>query len=112
MQKQNGSPPVSRRRALALGRWRRQFKTVTARTEMLEARRLLSAAYALVDLGTLGGAESEAEGINDNGDVVGQSDSASGPRAFLYHNGMMTDLGTLAGDSNSIANQINNAGQM
>ena len=52
--------------------------------------------YTITDLGTLGGDESGAYGINDSGQVVGQAQKASGQkRAFLYESGTMTDLGTL-----------------
>ena len=36
------------------------------------------------DLGTLGGANSYAKGINDAGVVVGQSDTIDGPRGFVW----------------------------
>ena len=50
------------------------------------------------DLGTLGGASSEARGLSDLGDVVGTAQNAAGqPRAFLLRNGetQMIDLNTL-----------------
>jgi probable HAF family extracellular repeat protein len=65
------------------------------------------------NLGTLGGAQSVGYGLNDYGEVVGQS--AIGPdvnpiHAF-YHNGVsMVDLGTLG--RNSSAKAINNWGQI
>lgn len=68
----------------------------------------------MTDLGTLGGAYSSATSINDNGQIVGQSTTASdagNPRAFLYSGGRMTDLGTLGGIYSS-ANAINNSGQI
>ena len=50
----------------------------------------------VTNLGTLGGATSEALDINERGQVVGTADNASGqPRAFLWRNGTMTDLNTL-----------------
>jgi len=54
------------------------------------------------DLGTLSGdVASVSISINDAGSVIGASIDASGnPRAFLWENGVMTDLNTLiAGDS-------------
>jgi len=67
--------------------------------EVLEDRTLLSN-YAITDLGTLpGGAYSQALGVNDNGQVVGLSQTSSGAEhAFLYQPGTgMVDLGTLSG---------------
>jgi probable HAF family extracellular repeat protein len=53
---------------------------------------------SLIDLGTLSGSTSWAHGINDRGQVVGQSDTAAGAtRAFLWDGGGMADLGTLGG---------------
>jgi probable HAF family extracellular repeat protein len=52
---------------------------------------------AVTDLGTLWSSVSFAEGINDNGEVVGMSYVAvDNPHAFLYSEGRMSDLNTLA----------------
>ena len=69
------------------------------------------------DLGTLGGTDSCAASINDNGQVVGTSDVTPGndsPQdAFLYSNGTMTDLDQLVGGKHqSSADAINNAGKV
>jgi probable HAF family extracellular repeat protein len=68
--------------------------------------------WSIKDLGTLGGRYSFAFGINDHGQVVGQSLAHNGTdiHAFLYQDGVMTDLGP-AGQYNS-ARGINNAGQI
>jgi probable HAF family extracellular repeat protein len=69
-------------------------------------------AYNMIDLGTLGGAYSNAYGINDAGQIVGNAYTASGQNhAFLYSDGNMTDLGTLGG-AYSNAYGINDAGQI
>ena len=79
--------------------------------EALEDRCLPS--YTVTDLGTLGGVNSYAYGINNLGQVVGYSAiSGSSPtHAFLYSDGAMTDLGTLGGTI-SYAYGINDAGQI
>jgi probable HAF family extracellular repeat protein len=68
------------------------------------------------DLGTLSGdAISEALGVNEQGQIVGVS-YASGfadPRAFVYENGAMTDLNTLAPNSPlylQVAQDVNSSG--
>ena len=70
----------------------------------------------LTDLGTTGGADSEATAINDSGQVVGWSNPAPGQGsedAFLYGNGTMTDLDALLGGAHhSTALAINNSGQV
>jgi probable HAF family extracellular repeat protein len=69
--------------------------------------------YVVVDLGTLGGTYSYAQGINASGQVVGYADVASSGwfHAFLYSNGTMRDLGTLNGIA-SYAHGINDGGQV
>jgi len=61
----------------------------------------------MTDLGTLGGRFSGATAINDRGQIVGRSETASGEwHAFLWQNGHMTDLGL------DMATGINNRGQV
>ena len=67
-------------------------------------------------LGTFGGDESFAYGVNDKGQVVGFAEippvgnqTFLDDRAFLYDNGQMKNLGTLGGDT-SEAFAINNNG--
>jgi probable HAF family extracellular repeat protein len=64
-------------------------------------------------LGTFGGTQSFAYAINNSGQVVGVADLKSGPgNAFLYSGGIMTDLGTLPGDTVSNAYALNNSAQV
>jgi probable HAF family extracellular repeat protein len=68
--------------------------------EPLENRCLPSGSpYSITDLGTLGGTDATPAGINDPGQVVGVSTTATGDtHAFLWQPGRMTDLGTLGGN--------------
>ena len=87
--------------------------------ELLE-RRVLLAAYRLVDLGTLGGAKSVAYDINNSNQVVGYTQLAGGAdRAFLFKDanldgiadpGEMVNLGILSGHAKSYAFSINDNG--
>ncbi|HVW09159.1 MAG TPA: PEP-CTERM sorting domain-containing protein [Bryobacteraceae bacterium] len=66
----------------------------------------------LTNLGTLGGIDAVATGINEYGQAAGYLLTSAGPsHAFLYENGNMTDIGTLGGSS-SIAYGINNSGEV
>jgi len=57
--------------------------------------------YIVIDLGTLGGTYSIAYGINNSGWVSGFSTLPGDTEvhAFLWHDGVMTDLGTLGGQN-------------
>lgn len=88
------------------------FAFSLALTLLLVVQTTLGLNYDIVDLGTLGGTESRANGINSIGQVVGRSNvSGGGHHAFLYTGGAMTDLGTLGGVY-SEAFSINDAGQV
>jgi probable HAF family extracellular repeat protein len=67
----------------------------------------------MVDLGTLGGSESNATAFNNSGQVIGTSATSSGSgHAFLWtKKGGMLDLGTLGG-TRSHAAAVNNLGQV
>jgi len=66
--------------------------------------------YTIKKLGSLGGPNSTASAINNQGLIVGSSRTSSGKtHAFLYQTGAMKDLGALAGGL-SEANDINDAG--
>src|SRR5438128_10881921 len=74
----------------------------------------------IVDVGTFGGAESLALGVNTKGLVAGSAtntipDDVSGfgtqLRAFRWQNGLLQDLGTLGG-SNAFATSLNESGEV
>jgi len=70
---------------------------------------------ALMDLGTLGGDNSDAYWINDAGEIVGAADvpgTEQNHHAFLWQNGKMTDLGTAKGWPCSTAIDINSKGRV
>jgi probable HAF family extracellular repeat protein len=70
------------------------------------------ALYAVTDLGTLGGRQSQALGISPNGYIAGWALTAAGQQhAFLYKAGVMHDLGTLGGRF-SIAYAVNSSGEV
>ena len=73
--------------------------------------------YNIIDLGTLGGNDSIAYGINNSGQVVGFSQNAPtespDSQAFLWKEGTMNALPYFGGhNSNSNALDINNFGQV
>ncbi len=70
-------------------------------------------AYALTDMGTLGGSFAFAFAVNNHAQATGISTLAGDQVAhsFLWQNGIMTDLGTLGG-SYVQANSINDSAQI
>jgi len=69
--------------------------------------------YDVVDLGTLGGTNSYAQAINNQGQIVGYahgSDNLS--HAFFWEEGVMSDIGELAGHNSASAYDISEAGHI
>ena len=84
-------------------------------TQPLEpaASRNAAPSVEFIDFGTLGGTSSAATAINPSGQVVGWADLPGNSRrhAFLWENGVMTDLATLGG-ARSEAFDINPSGDI
>ncbi len=72
-----------------------------------------NAQYSVVNLGTLGGVNSQARAVNESAQVVGFSERTSGYKhAFIWDAaGGMQDLGQIGGDYTS-AYDINESGQV
>ena len=72
-------------------------------------------AYTLKDLGTLGGTSSAGSGVNDTGQVVGESDTTGDAAYHAFLSGAngtgLNDLGTLGG-TNSFGYGVNASGQV
>ncbi|MFT7463548.1 MAG: putative HAF family extracellular repeat protein [Pseudohongiellaceae bacterium] len=75
------------------------------------------ASYSYSQIGTFGGPSSAAFGLNDLGQVVGWANIPACfvnghpcRHAFLWDDGVMTDLGVLPGDEESVGRAINNSG--
>ena len=96
-----------------------KFKILNRAALTVLAASLLGAAsayatqYSVTVIPTLNGTTGiYANALNSAGEVVGYfSTSAGNNNAFLYSNGVMTDLNTLGG-SNSLADAINSLGQI
>src|SRR4029077_20392879 len=73
-----------------------------------------SAQPSIIDLGTLGGVLTFATAISARGQVIGASTITTGAQhAFLWQDGVMTDLGTLGGANvASFPGAINALGQV
>ena len=72
-----------------------------------------TAAYAIIDIGTLGGPSNEVADINNAGQAVGSSTISAGEglAAFLWQEGNVTPL-TVSGSQTSRAFAVNDIGQI
>ncbi len=66
---------------------------------------------AMHDIGTLGGDYTVASAVNDNGVIIGQSQTATSVTHTFLYDGTMHDLGTLGG-TESFAGGINGSNQV
>ena len=93
------------------GAWKRRAAR-RPRLESLESRVVPSIAYQVIDLGSLGGRNAEATAINNQGEVVGYSETSHFKTyAFRDVRRKMISLGSNLGGS-SVATSINNRGQI
>ena len=68
-------------------------------------------AGAVVDLGTLGGTSSQANGLNDAGEVMGTSSTGTQVDVFVWKDGQMRDVvSPIAGATNFRTESFNNRG--
>jgi len=81
---------------------------------LLSSPALADIRYHLTEMPTFGGTFSVAQGINNKGQITGGASRANGiRRAFIYDNGVMTELGSLYGnDGESLGVDINEQGQV
>lgn len=68
--------------------------------------------YKFIDIGTLGGPVSNvpgngAEGLSNNGIVVGAASTPNSVHAFFWQRGIITDLGTLPSSDNTLSSGAN-----
>lgn len=76
------------------GESRKRIGTASVRVHV----RVPARTYTVTRVGTLGGRESHGEDLNEQGEVVGWSYTASGAvHAFLWSGGTLSDLGTSLG---------------
>ena len=81
----------------------------------MQGTSLLAGTWNIIDLGTLGGSETFANGINDSGQVVGTSrlPDDSGSHAFYYSDGVMHDIAPInSGDIRGGPLALNNLGHI
>lgn len=83
----------------------------------MTAFRYVVGGAGMESLGTLGGTTSQALGINDSEQIVGEASDGNGQqRAFVWENGTMTDLNSFLPSGSgwilTTAKAINNSGQI
>ena len=93
-----------------------QVRWLALASLILPAAVAAAPAYVAVPLGNLGGASIYGTGINARGQISGWADTdgsgAAHRHAFLYSDGVLTNLGTLAGGTQSFGYAINDAAQV
>jgi probable HAF family extracellular repeat protein len=68
--------------------------------------------YFVADLGTFGGARSDAFAVNDRGEVAGGAQRADGATHGFFYDGSLHDVGTVGGGTESLALALNRRGQV
>jgi len=101
-------PRATSQRSLRL-----QIPAFTALSLIVAGINLHAQAYTYTDLGTFGGIYGGAYGINSSGQLTGYAyDEGSQNHAFLYSNGILTDLGFLSGGSSTRGTGVSSSGQV
>jgi probable HAF family extracellular repeat protein len=88
------------------------FRLLLVGISLLFPSATLAQQYTVSDLGTLGGDETLALGINAAGEVAGISIRGDATRPFLWTKGAMRDLGVLPGYTNCSAFAINDRSEV
>src|SRR5262249_49008061 len=70
--------------------------------------------YTIVNLGSNSWIYSEAHAINGSGSVTGEFEPTGSPDvlAFLYHQGVRTDLGHISGNPYAVGYAVNDSNQV
>lgn len=91
-----------------------KLKKLILTTFFLASATQAIAAVTITDLGTIGGSFSWGYGINNAGQVTGGSAPrlGSGYNAYIYNNGVMSDIGSLDNKHYSYGNAINSSQQV
>jgi len=86
---------------------------IITRCDGSSSRGVLWAKHTVIDMGTIAGAIPVPVSVNDKAQAVGTYTTTDGiNHAFLWQDGVITDLGNLPGDAFTSGNSINSEGQV
>jgi probable HAF family extracellular repeat protein len=92
---------------------RGQVVGISTTCDFSSTRTLLWEKNKVIDMGTIGGLVLVPVALNDKGQAVGTYTTTAGVNhAFLWQDGVATDLGTIAGDDFAEGSAINDRGQV
>jgi probable HAF family extracellular repeat protein len=85
---------------------------IGARDRRVHTQSIPSGPFVVTDLGTLGGASSDAFAVNESGIIAGRAQRADGATHGFFYDGSLHDLGTVGSGTESAALGINRPGQV